>query len=400
MIKNGTNMIDVKRNNRSLILQAISNDKVSRKDIAKKVHLTPASITILVNEFIKEGIILETGETAPTKKVGRKKTYIKLNEEYKYVFGVNIETDELSISVSNLYKELLDTITIPIHKANSKFILDEICTHINFLIKKFGLTNKTILGVGVGIVGNVDSAQGISKQAYGIFNEPIDLKSILVRRLGLEVVVDNNVRALALAETEQHKASSNLIFIKYGPGIGASLILDKEIYTGYTFNALEVGHFIVDVDGSTCLCGQSGCLETVGSYASLHHNVLIELKKGNLPKLENLCDKTTDFIPFDSMMEVYNNEPIIQQIARETIKYFAVGLINLVKILDTKSIVLYGTFFKNDSMFELLIETLNSLGCISSDRLTRSTLSDIKTVGAITLARKKLFFDRGAQKKG
>lgn len=272
MIKNGTNMIDVKRNNRSLILQAISNDKVSRKDIAKKVHLTPASITILVNEFIKEGIILETGETAPTKKVGRKKTYIKLNEEYKYVFGVNIETDELSISVSNLYKELLDTITIPIHKANSKFILDEICTHINFLIKKFGLTNKTILGVGVGIVGNVDSAQGISKQAYGIFNEPIDLKSILERRLGLEVVVDNNVRALALAETEQHKASSNLIFIKYGPGIGASLILDKEIYTGYTFNALEVGHFIVDVDGSTCLCGQSGCLETVGSYASLHQD--------------------------------------------------------------------------------------------------------------------------------
>ncbi|MBN2604353.1 MAG: winged helix-turn-helix domain-containing protein, partial [Bacilli bacterium] len=74
MIKNGTNMVDVKRNNRSLILQAISDAKVSRKDIAKKVNLTPASITILVNEFIKEGIIIETGETAPTKKVGRKKT--------------------------------------------------------------------------------------------------------------------------------------------------------------------------------------------------------------------------------------------------------------------------------------------------------------------------------------
>lgn len=400
MIKNGTNMVDVKRNNRSLILQAISDAKVSRKDIAKKVNLTPASITILVNEFIKEGIIIETGETAPTKKVGRKKTYIKLNEEYKYIFGVNIESDEISISVSNLYKELIDTITIPVRKPTSKFILDEICKNINFLIRKHSLTNKTILGIGIGIVGHVDSALGISRQAYGIFNEPVDLKSILEKRLGLEVVVDNNVRALALAETEQYKASSNLIFIKYGPGIGASLILDKEIYTGYTFNALEIGHFIVDVEGSRCLCGQKGCLETVGSYTSIYHKIQSEIQNGNLPILEGVWQKEENHIQFDNIMELYDREIVLQEIIQETIKYFAVGLINLVKILDTKSIVLYGTFFKNDKMFELLKETLNNLGCISSDRLSRSTLSDTKTVGAITLARKKLFFDRGAQTKG
>ena len=107
-----------------------------------------------------------------------------------------------------------------------------------------------------------------------------------------------------------------------------------------------------------------------------------------------------ELINLENILYSYTEDKVIQTIINKAIKYFALGLVNLVKTLDTKSIVLYGSFFKNELMFNLLKETVDGLGCPSSERLSRSTLPDIKSIGAISLARKKLFFDNGAKAKG
>ena len=93
----GVNMSDVKVNNRALILNQLKDERRSRKDIADKIRLTPAAVTIIVNELILEGCIIESGHIDDSGNVGRKKIFVKLNKNYRYTIGINIEPDVISV---------------------------------------------------------------------------------------------------------------------------------------------------------------------------------------------------------------------------------------------------------------------------------------------------------------
>ena len=109
--------------------------------------------------------------------------------------------------------------------------------------------------------GGNTSGSGVSYHAYELWDEVIPLKERIESIFDIPVVVDNNVRALALAEKEARNDHEGIVFIKYGPGIGASLVFDETIYRGATYNALEFGHTIVTETKTLCSCGKTGCLE-------------------------------------------------------------------------------------------------------------------------------------------
>ncbi len=399
MLKRGANMINIKRYNRSLILSTIANKKVSRKDLAKLVNLTPAAITILVNEMIDEGIIIETGEHAITNKVGRKTKFIVINKNHHYLIGIGIETDSITISISNLYKEVLSSTTFTHQKPSFEDTLQRITSTIPKLVQEANIKPSRILGAGVGIVGLLDSDSGTSIQAFGLWKKPIPLKDILEEKLGIPVVIDNNVRALALAEIEQRDYSKDLVFIKYAPGIGAALIIDHEVFSGNTYNSLEFGHTIMDPNGKECNCGQAGCLETIGSYISIKQELIEHYDKTTI--LKDITSNNILNIHTKEILHSYHqgDEFVIKTI-HKALQNFSLGLFNLIKVLDLKAFIIYGTFFQSDVIFNVLKEYIDVYRKDYSFRLQKSTLTNDKSIGAIALARKTLFFDTGANMKG
>ena len=108
-IRKGINMVGIKRKNRVSILNILrGHGAMPRKDIAKQIQLTPASVTIIVNKMIEEGIIKEIGELEENdKRAGRKKILIDINYDIKYVIGVSIESQICSIAVANIKEQLL-----------------------------------------------------------------------------------------------------------------------------------------------------------------------------------------------------------------------------------------------------------------------------------------------------
>ncbi len=104
--RSGINMSDVKVSNRSMILNQVKSRPKSRKDIAAKLHLTPAAITVLVNELMDEGCIKESGMVEEPGRVGRKKVFVELDASYRYVVGINIEGKTMTIGIGNLKSEI------------------------------------------------------------------------------------------------------------------------------------------------------------------------------------------------------------------------------------------------------------------------------------------------------
>src|SRR5690606_34277441 len=93
----------------------------------------------------------------------------------------------------------------------------------------------------------------------------------LRRMLGLPVLVENNVNALAMAERLFGIGRNHATFLTLtiGTGVGAGLVMDGVVLRGGSGGAGEIGHVPVIAGGFLCSCGNHGCLETVVGQAAL-----------------------------------------------------------------------------------------------------------------------------------
>ena len=112
MEKCGISKLDLKRRNRMQILRVIRElGPISRVDVASELKITRAAVTIITNEMIEEGVLVEIGE-APinTEKLqkGRRKILIDINVNSRFALGATVDEREVSIGLTNLNSDILD----------------------------------------------------------------------------------------------------------------------------------------------------------------------------------------------------------------------------------------------------------------------------------------------------
>ena len=187
-------------------------------------------------------------------------------------------------------------------------------------------------GVSVTVPGAVDKERGLSLQAYGLWDRPVEVCRLLGDALGLPVCIENNVNAFAVAELlyGAGRKYDNLLLVKWGPGVGSAIITDGRLYEGRHGKAAELGHFIVERGGALCRCGRRGCLETKVSWQAL-------------------CRKTP-FLP-ERFGEAYRRAAAAGGNGAgafdDAIDLFARTIVNSMTILAPNRVVLCGPMFRD-----------------------------------------------------
>ena len=106
-VMTGMNMENLKKNNKIAILSYLNrNGKSSRKKIAEGLNLTTATLTILTNELIEEGIVKELGALTEGK-VGRKQILIDIDKNSKFAIGIEISRNNIYYNLINLKTEII-----------------------------------------------------------------------------------------------------------------------------------------------------------------------------------------------------------------------------------------------------------------------------------------------------
>jgi len=126
------------------------------------------------------------------------------------------------------------------------------------------ISGKSISGVGIGVPGPVDSKKGIVHYFPNIKGwKEVGLKSILEKKLGLRVELDNDVNAMTLGEFVfgAGQGCNNLVCLTLGTGVGGGIIIDGKLYRGGSMCAGEIGHMPINETGPKCNCGGIACLE-------------------------------------------------------------------------------------------------------------------------------------------
>jgi glucokinase len=126
-------------------------------------------------------------------------------------------------------------------------------------------------GCGVGCGGPMaPGGVTVSPLNIGVWRD-FPLRERLAGHVDLPVFVDNDAKALALAEGWLGAARGvrDFLAMVVSTGVGGGLVVDGRLLDGRLGNAGHIGHVVVEPDGRVCLCGSAGCLEAEASGTSI-----------------------------------------------------------------------------------------------------------------------------------
>jgi predicted NBD/HSP70 family sugar kinase len=204
--------------------------------------------------------------------------------------------------------------------------------------------SSPILGIGVGTPGLVDPNSGAVHRAVNLNWTDVPLQDMLQacsKKLGstLPVYVVNDCHAAALAEFHYGKPinSDNLVVLKSGQGIGAGIVIHRQLYAGDGWGTGEIGHLNIIPGGEICSCGNRGCLETVASNRAIARRALAA---GRMDVM--LAERPANEL-FLRLIEGYHQgDPAIQQIVGDASQGFGAAISSLITILNIHHVVLNG----------------------------------------------------------
>lgn len=353
--ENGVNMLDVKKQNRGSILQLIhEKGGISRKDIAQKLGLTPAAITMITGELLEEGLINQSEAGKISNRKGRREILLQINGNDYAALGVYITRHKfrllcVDLNSNTIFEDLVYT-TDCRRKAHA--ILDKVTDTIRQRLKEYEVPRtKTIVGLGVSINGIVDSENGISVNPFQVWEERgVPVASILEEKLDIPVLLTNNICSLTHGESILTKEEKRLpiLFIKYGPGLGAAHSLSGGTASVFNYKAIQLGHVISDPNGAPCVCGNQGCLETIIHYDSIENTLKGMLSEKRTPILWGLTGGDVSKISVQEIVKAYDaGERVVEQTLERVMFYLCLTIKDVLTLFDPESIVLYGELFEN-----------------------------------------------------
>ncbi len=261
--------------NQQLVLRAIyDRSATSRAEIARVTGLTRTSVSGLVGELLRDGLVEEIG-TGPSTG-GKAPILVRVRAEGRHLIGLDLAESAFSGAVVDLRGNVVSSARVELEGRNGGEAVELVMGLIETLTGRNGAS--PMLGIGIGAPGLIDSRTGTVRWAVNLDWTNLPLGPMVAERFGLPVVVANDSHAAAVAELNFGSAPrpENLIVVRVGRGIGAGIILGGQLFQGDGAGAGEIGHTVLSSRAGDhgeplqpCRCGRTGCLETIASLAAM-----------------------------------------------------------------------------------------------------------------------------------
>jgi glucokinase len=220
-----------------------------------------------------------------------------------------------------------------------------------------------------------------------------DLHSQLTRATGLRVELENDANAAAYGEYKVGAGlgARNMFYMMIGNGIGGAIILDGKLWTGASGFAGEVGHITIDSEGLECVCGNTGCLETVASAPSIVRRARERLYRDNTSSLSRL-GLNKSFTADDVAHQANEGDDFALMMIERTGKYIGTGVASVINLLNIERIVLGGGVMDAGSLIlNPIIQEVKRRAfqpCFEATEIVAAKLGfDAAPIGAALLAR-------------
>lgn len=334
-LKQSINYNDMQEMNRYLIIKLLMQLGIcSRVELSRLSGLKQATITNIINDFIKIGLVSEIGSKNGSK--GRRSIAISLNSDnYKFI-GVRLTRKYISVGLfditgkSHLIREYKFDVTDGVD--NTLKIIE---TSVNNILNEY--SNENIIAIGISLPGPFIRTTGIITVNEFPGWEQVLVEDYFNNIFHIPVFLEHDAKAGVMAcwyMNKYNNVNKTLAYVIAGHGIGVGVIVDGKLLRGSTGTFGEIGHTSIDFNGPLCACGSRGCLENYCSTIALSRRIKNALELGVKSSL------SIDFT-FSDIVEAYKNkDDLTVKEVNKNIEYFSVGIVNLVNMVNPDVIII------------------------------------------------------------
>ena len=257
--------------NQQIVLNLIrEHQPISRADLARRLQVSRAMVSSLVDGLITEGAVFEGGEAHTAR--GRRPTRLYVRTADRTVIAVDVRFPRTTVMLSNfdgqqIALEELDT------PRSSAELVHGLALRIAALRKHFGAL-ENCEGIGLIVPGVVQQRTGLVLESAHLGWRDLALARELERATGLRVVLESESVAPALAYLWMNPArrtgADNFVYVRVSDTVSVSVVANGEVLRGFGHATGEVGHIPLNPRGPQCICGLRGCWEVyVSSFATV-----------------------------------------------------------------------------------------------------------------------------------
>ena len=364
--------------NRQIVLNYVrEKEPISRADIARETALQRSTVSTIIDALQADGLIEEVGAGESTG--GRRPTLLRIRTSGVMAIGVDITPSQTIIATSNLAGRVLDQEKFPTNPDFEKMVV-RIVDCVQAMACKY---KGSIEGVGISLPGLIDTA--MSRVLYVPYFKwrDIEIAEIITDATGLEVTVENDANAAALAELwfgrPEVSQVRDFVMVLVAEGIGTGIIFDGQIYKGQHSAAGEFGHMIIGQGAPVaCSCGNYDCWEAFSS------------ERAALARYQKMAGSYSCTFNFTELiMRALAGERAAEDALLETAHYLGIGISNLIVGFSPEAVIVGGRIARAWSLVAgTLGETVERSirRGLPSARIMASTLGDPPTLlGALSL---------------
>ncbi len=306
----------------------------SRAEIAATTGLTRATVSSLVDDLLRAGLIRET-DPAPRTGAGRPATGLLLAATGPLGLGLEVNVDYLAAGVVDPTGALRHH---AVHRSDQRdrpatAVLAEVAQLAAEAVRAVG---GPVAGARLAVPGLVGT-DGQVRLAPNLGWRDLDVVGPLSAAPGwpgVPVAVDNEANLAALGEQATSGDTDSFLYISGEIGIGAGIVLSGKLFRGTHGASGELGHVTVFPDGPPCRCGARGCLE---QYAGLEAVVQAAgIAAGPVPAMDVTVTRLVELAG--------RGDPRVREALNGAGRALGVAVAATVNLLDLHTVILGGSF--------------------------------------------------------
>jgi N-acetylglucosamine repressor len=327
--------------NRSIALNLVrARQPISRADLARVMGVRRGAVTLIVNDLLRERLILE-GPTGQTVR-GRKPTFLYIDSRRRAIAAVDIRATQTFLMLTDrVGKPLTGVVSIPTVR-NPEELAGIIAGRVAALVADHPDV-EGCEGIGVVVPGMVERSTMTVLHSPTLGWRNVSLREPLAAASGLEVQIESSGRACVLAQAwaardDLSNTTGPLVFVSVSDGVGVGVMVHGQVLRGRHNIAGEFGHVPLSLDGPRCSCGANGCWE---AYVS-NRATLARYFGRPMEQIVPVPADQRAFTIDDLLSRARAHDPRASAALESTARYLGLGLASVVNAFDPARVYIGG----------------------------------------------------------
>lgn len=265
----------------------------------------------------------------------------------KYVVGIDLGGTNIKAGIVEETSGMV--IVSESIKTNSDKGMEDTFERIALLVDKMlkdsEIDKSKVNGVGMGIPGPVINGEIVTFFANFPWEKGLNIAKILEKNLNLPVKLGNDANVITLGEAWKGAAKGykNVLGLTLGTGVGGGILIDGKILEGFRGAGAEVGHMKLVENGKLCGCGQQGCWEAYASATAIVKETINRFDENKFNLVWKNIDGNIKLLEAKHVFDAAKEEDrFAVEIIDYTAKYLAMGIGNLLNVLNPEIIIVGG----------------------------------------------------------